>query len=257
MTASIPGSVWMLRAAAARSPVVADPRLTEAVMLRRCAQYRKAFRCAAVSYPDDVLGLQVPAEWVKRHGVAVDVADTDGVDLALARGVLPQRIIMHASDPKAVALVQAAEAGAGRFVVNSLSQVGILADAASHRQRVLIDVTDDNDALVAAVVAGAGLDMIGVHRRLGSGEDGRATVLAMIATMREISRRYSVIPARLSLGDVDVADWGCDPEDLAAIAAAVDDAVEDGCIVGRFPSPAVNVAPSCAALTPAHSGPRL
>ena len=265
MTAYVPDNVWSLPTAAEqltapRSQAVADrydPRLNEAVALRRCALYRKAFRCAAVSYPADVLRLDAPAEWIRRHGVAVDVDDIDGLGLALSAGVVPQRIIMHASDPAVVAMVRAGEAGAGRFVVNSHAQVGILAGPASHRLRVLVDVTtDDTDALVAAVVAGVGLDMIGVHRRLRSGDDGRAAVRAMIATMRGISQQHKVIPARLSLGDVDAADWGCAPTDLPAIAAAVDEAVEDGCIAGRFPSPAVNVSPSCGTLMPAYTGQR-
>jgi diaminopimelate decarboxylase len=235
-------------AVAARSQVLADPRVTETIALRRCAQYRKAFRCAAVSYPSGVLSLQAPAEWVKRHGVAVDVADTDGVALALAAGVLPQRIIGHGS-----AMSQVAEAGAGRFVVNSGQQVGALKGAAPDRRRVLVDMTDqDADDLVAAVVAGAGLDLIGVHRRLRGGENGRAVVRAMIAAMRGSAGRYNIIPARLSLGNVGAADWGCERDDLAAIAAAIDDAVEDACIASRFPSPAVNVAPPFAALMPGN-----
>ena len=119
MTAFIPSNVWSLPAAASRlaalrSQPLDDPRLDEAVALRRCAQYRKAFRCAAVSYPADMLRLDAPADWIRRRGVAVDVADTEGVAAALSAGVLPQRIIMHGS-----AISPAANAGAGRFVVNS------------------------------------------------------------------------------------------------------------------------------------------
>jgi diaminopimelate decarboxylase len=245
MTASIPGSVWSLRAVAAQSsPAVADPRLNEVIALRRCAQYRKAFRCAAVSYPADILGLQAPADWIRRHGVAVDVVDTDGFARALTAGILPQRIIMHRP-----ATAGTAEAGAGRFVVDSRQQVDGLATTARQRRRVLVDITDqDADDLVAAVIGGAGLDLIGVHRRLHGGESGSAAVRAMVTAMRGFARRYNVIPARLSLGDIDAAEWGCRRDDLVAIAAAVDDAVEDGCVASRFPSPAVNIAPSRSAL---------
>jgi diaminopimelate decarboxylase len=231
-----------------RSQSVGD-RLAETVVLRRCAQYRKEFRCAAVSYPADVLRLDAPADWIKHRGVAIDVADADQLAEALSTSVVPQRIIMHLSDQGSSQVSRATEAGAGRYVVNSRQQAEALAGAGPARRRVLVDMTDqDADELVAAVISGVGLDMIGVHRRLSSGEDGRASVRTMIAEMRRIARRYPLIPARLSLGDVDAADWDCAPDDPAMIAAAIGDAVEDGCIVSHLPSPAVNVAPSTAAL---------
>lgn len=256
MTASVPRKAWPLPNAATRhapssSQSIEDPRLNDTVALRRCAQYRKAFRGAAVSYPADILRLGAPTDWVKRHGVGVDVADRAGLALALAVGVVPQRIIMHGSDQALPALAEAATAGAGRFVVNSPQQVGALAGSGSQRRRVLVEVVDENaDELVAAVISGVGLDMIGVHRDLRGGEDGCGTVRTMIAQMRSIARRYQLIPARLSLGGVDCAEWDCAPDDLAAIAVALDDAVEDGCIAARFPRPAINIAPSRAALIP-------
>ena len=267
MTAYIPDNIWSLPAAARqltapRSQAVAelhDPRVNEALALRCCAQYRNAFRCAAVSYPADVLRFEESAEWIRRHGVAVVVDDIDGLSLALAAGVVPERIIMHTSDLAVDAMARAVEAGVGRNVITSLAQAGILTGAAAHRRRVLVDVTDvpaaDTDRLVATVIAGGGLDLIGVHRRLCSDDDGWVAVRAVIAAMRGISQRHRIIPARLSLGDVDAADWGCASTDLPAIAGALDDAVEDGCIVGRFPSPAVNVSPSCMTLMP-YGGPR-
>lgn len=253
MTTSVPGNVWPLTSVAARltaRSTLVDVAVNETVVLRRCAQYRKAFRCAAVSYPADVLRLDAPADWIRRHGVAIDVADADGIATAVSAGVVPQRIIVHGSDQRASEISRAIEAGAGRYVVNSRQQVKALAGSVPHRRRILVDVTDeDGDELVAAVIAGVGLDMIGVHRRLRSGDGGRAAVREMIAEIRGFARRYNIIPARLSLGEVDVADWDCAPDDLTAIAAAIDDAVEDGCIASRFPSPAVNIAPSRAALS--------
>ncbi len=256
MTASVPRGVWSWSGTASRlavsrhrAPAGSDERVNETVTLRRCAQYRKAFRCAAVSYPAEVLGLDAAADWIRRHGVAVDVVDAGGLAATRSAGILMQRVVMHTR-----AIPRPATAGAGRFVVDSAHQVVELTGGApqQQRRRVLIDLTTraDTDDLVAAVISGIGLDLIGVHRRLRRGEEGRVVVGAMIAAMREIARRHAVIPVRLSLGDIDAADWGCAPDDLAAIAAAVDDAVEDGCIASRFPSPAVAVAPSRAAMMP-------
>jgi hypothetical protein len=241
MTAFIPGNIWSTTAAArftATRPRPVGPRLSETVALRCCTQYRKVFRCAAVSYPADVLRLEVPAEWIRRHGVAVDVADTAGLALALRAGVLPQRIIMRES-----AVSRAMAVGVGRFVVNARWQVDALAGMSSPPRRVLIDVTDqDADELIAVTNSSAGLNMIGVHRSLRRGEDGRAAIRDAIAVMRRVAGAYNIIPARLSLDDIAAPDWGSAPDDLTGIAASVDDAVENGCIASRFPSPAVNIA---------------
>ncbi len=67
---------------------------------QRTCQYRKAFRWAAVSYPFDVLSLDAPWVWIRRHGVAVDVGDADELDTALSTGIDPLRVIMHQSGPQ-------------------------------------------------------------------------------------------------------------------------------------------------------------
>jgi Pyridoxal-dependent decarboxylase, pyridoxal binding domain len=228
-----------------------DRRLDEVVALRRCAQYRKAFRWAAVSYPADVARLDAAADFVRRYGSSVDVADTDELETALSAAIDPLRVILHPTDSSAGSIRDAMHAGVGRIVVNSTSQVDVLAATLHRRQRVLIEVTDRPVGRLAEdVVSGRSLDLIGLHRRLTPGENGTATVTAMIAAMRRIAQRHAVIPARLSLADVDVAEWGCEPADLRGLSTAIGDAVETGCIAGRFARPAVNVSPSPAALLP-------
>ena len=167
-----------------------DARLDGAVAVRRCAQYRKAFRWAAVSYPADVLSLDAPSAWIRRHGVSIDVGDGDELERALSAGVDPLRVITHQSGPQAAPVRDVVDAGVGRVVV------------------------------------------------------------ATIAAMQRIAKQHGVIPARLSLADVDVANWGRHAVDLNAISDAIGDAVEAGCIGARFGRPAVNVSPSAAALVP-------
>ena len=229
----------------------ADDRLDEVVVLRRCAQYRKAFRWAAVSYPVDVVHLDAAAAFVRRYGAAVDVAGAYELEAAMSVGIDPFRVILHQNDCSAVPVLEAVDAGVGRVVVDNAKSVALLAAATLRRQRVLIEVTDRPlDALAQDVVSCESLDLIGLHRRLSPGESGAAAVTAMIAAMGRIARRHGVIAARLSLADVDVAEWDCEPADLRALSAAIDDAVETGCIAGQFPRPAVNLSPSRAALMP-------
>ena len=228
-----------------------DARLDGAVAVRRCAQYRKAFRWAAVSYPADVLSLDAPSTWIRRHGVSVDVEDGDELETALSSGVDPLRVIMHQSDPQAAPVRDVVDAGVGRVVVNSSTHVAALAAVACRRQRVLLQVTDRPvEGLAEDVVASECLDLIGLHRRLTPGEPGAAAVVAMISTMQRIADQLGVIAARLSLADVDVADWGRKAVDLTAMSEAIGDAVETGCIAARFGRPAVTVSPSAAVLVP-------
>ncbi len=236
-----------LRAVAGRS----DARLDGAVAVRRCAQYRKAFRWAAVSYPVDVLSLDAPSVWIRRHGVSVDVGDGDELETALSAGVDPLRVIMHQTGPQPEAVRDVVDAGVGRVVVNSSTNVAELAATAFRRQRVLIQVMADRpvEGLAEDVVASDRLDLIGLHRRLTPGEPGAPAVVAMIAAMQRIAK-LGVIPARLSLADVNVADWGRHAVDLTSMSDAIGDAIETGCIAARFGRPAVNVSPSAAALVP-------
>jgi len=232
-----------------------DARLDGAVAVRRCAQYRKAFRWAAVSYPADVLSLDAPSAWIRRHGVSIDVGDGDELETALSAGVDPLRVIMHQCGPQAAPVRDVVDAGVGRVVVNSPMNLAELAATAFRRQRVLIEVTDRPvERLVEDVVASDRLDLIGLHRRLTPGEPGAPAVVATIAAMQRIAKQHGVIPARLSLADVDVANWGRHAVDLNAISDAIGDAVEAGCIGARFGRPAVNVSPSAAALVRSVDG---
>ncbi len=99
-------------------------------------------------------------------------------------------------------------------------------------------------------MASGRLNLIGLHRRFTPGEPGAPAVVATIAAMQRIAKQHGVIPARLSLAEVDVADWGRNAADLTAMSDAIGDAVETGCIAARFGRPAVNVSPSAAALMP-------
>ena len=239
-------SALRLHAVAERLDVGVDG----AVAVRRCAQYRKAFRWAAVSYPVDVLSLDAPSAWIRRHGVSVDVGDGDELEKALSAGIDPLRVIMHQSGPQVAPVRAVVDAGLGRFVVNSSTNVAVLAATASRRQRVLVQVMADRpvEGLAQDVIASDRLNLIGLHRCLTPGEPGAAAVVATIGAMQRIAKQHGVIPARLSLADVDVADWGRNAVDLAEISDAIGDAIETGCIAARCGRPAVNVAPSAAAL---------
>lgn len=223
-----------------------DALVDETVALRRCALYRKAFRGAAISYPADVLRLESVATWIRRHGVGVDVATADELDHTLEAGIAPLRIVMHRCDDAADPIRLAVNAGVGRFVVNSIQQVAILASSAQRPQRVLIDVTSETAEELAAEVGSCGrLDPIGLHCQLGDADDdaARGIVFSMVAQMSRIRREYGVILTRVSLVEGESSDWRCDRSDLCRVAEVLNDAVEDGCARHRYPQPVLVLSP--------------
>ena len=96
----------------------------------------------------------------------------------------------------------AADAGAGRFVVDSGQQVAALSSSAAGTQRLLVDVTAQSaDVLAAEVVARPRLDLIGLHCRVGDRhrEPIGEIVREMIAQMSWIRHQHAVILTRISL----------------------------------------------------------
>jgi diaminopimelate decarboxylase len=242
------GGVIRPRVAVVRD-VEPDSRLAEAVALRRCALYRKAFRGFAISYPADALRLDAVARWIRDRGVTVDVTSTGDLERVRLAEIHASHVVMHCHGDISRPLRRAAFA---RFVVDSDEQIAALADNPLARtQRVVAD-GDSSDELAAAVLAHRRLELVGLHSRLGSVGEGELaeTVVAMIAKMAWISRKHSVLLTRVSLGDFDVE--GCDGDlcGLRRPANVIDQAIEDGCIRYRYPRPAVTVSALCSVVLP-------
>jgi diaminopimelate decarboxylase len=261
MTAHHPWSAWPLVAASgarSRVSVVAhavprrDPRLDITVTLRRCATYRKALRgAAAISYPAGVLWMDTVANWVTRHGVCVDVSSVEEMNLAVVKGISPQRLVMHRADASAGPIRVATNAGAGRFVVDSGQQVAVLSCSATGTQRLLVDVTAQSaDVLAAEIMARPRLDLIGLHCRVGD-RDREPTgeiVREMIAQMSWIRHQHAVILTRISLAGA--ADLCCDRGYLRDVSEELDEALDDACARFRYPRPALVLPISRSALNP-------
>jgi len=254
---ALPGeAVARLHVGLAQRPVVEplDPRLDVTVALRRCATYRKALRGAAISYPASILWMGPVADWVKRHGVSVDVSTVDELDHAVAEGIAPPRMVMHCADATARPIRLAVNAGVGRFVVHSGQQIALLANSAQRTQRVLVDVTTQPaDDLAAEIMSRQRLDLIGLHYRLGDADRQSAadSVREMIAQMSWIRWKHAVILTRVSLAEFHATEVGCDRSYLRGIAEDLDEAIDDACARYRYPRPALVVAMRRSALSPA------
>lgn len=233
------GGVVIPRIAVTR-PAAPDNRLDEAIALRRCAMYRKAFRGTAVSLPADVLRFDAVADWVRRRGVTIDAASADDIDgLRLSR-IDASHVVMHCGAGLSVAMCRA---GFSRFVVDSGDQIAMLADSSLARtQQIAVEATRPGE-LAAEVLAHKRLNLIGLHAPVGttSEHEVAATVTAMIGKMAWITRQHAVVLSCVSLGDVAVPGADGDPRAVRSLAGVVHQAVEDGCIRYRYPRPAVTV----------------
>jgi len=220
--------------------VPADTRLDEAIAIRNCALYRKAFRGFAISYPADALRLDAVARWIRDRGVTVDVTSTDDLERVRLAEIHASHVVMHCHGDISTPLRHAAFAC---FEVDSDEQIAELADNPLARtQRVVAD-GHSSDELAAAVLAHRRLKLVGLHSRVGSIGEGELaeTVVAMIAKMAWISKKHSELLTRVSLGDFDVEGCDGDLRSLRRLAKVIEQAVEDGCIRYRYPRPAVTV----------------
>jgi hypothetical protein len=90
------------------------------------------------------------------------------------------------------------------------------------------------------------------YRADGSDLTGLAEIIvAMIAEMSGISRKFGGVLSRLSVGDVDVTDGEVEPRILRRVAQTINEIVEEACIRFRYPRPALTLSPCPITLLPA------
>lgn len=243
MTAFSVQSISRLTVHGSAPRIVRETRVDDALAVRRCAQHRRVFQGFAVSYPADALLPDAVAHWIRRHGVTVDVASVDDLDLLALAGIDPSHVVMHCAGFDSSAIVRAVEIGVTRFVVSGDEHIALLTER-SHTTtlRVLVDA-DRSAELAVGVAAQPQLDLVGLHYRVGETEAGDLTAIvdAMVARMAWLSRKHDRLLSRLSLGDVELTAHEGDPWALRREAERVEQAVEDACIRWRYLRPALTV----------------
>lgn len=208
----------------------------------RCQRWRKAFRGCGVAYPATVLAIPSAATWVREHGCQVDAHSPQGIAFALAAGVPPARVILHCNGATGRTISDAIRLGVGQFIVDGARSAAMLAACADDPQHVVVDVTcNDGDELVAAAHAAEPLTVTGLYREAETVEDA---VAPMFECMADARRRRGLLMRRIG-----VAVPGQQSRSPDLLAAAICDAVEDGCARFRLPRPAVTVFPDWIALT--------
>jgi diaminopimelate decarboxylase len=169
------------------------------------------------------------ARWVTAAGLAVDVCTGGELAVALAAGVDPARIGFHGNNKSRFEIDRAVAAGVGAIVIDSLVEIGRIAEAAARhgvRQSVRLRVNSgvhastheylataredqkfgialaDTPAAVDAIRSHPELAFLGLHSHIGSqifGTDGFAEAA---------SRLLGVHAALLAGGDVPELNLG-------------------------------------------------
>ncbi len=230
----------------------------------RC--YRAALPGVDVIYAGKALLSAAVAGWAAAEGAGVGVCSSGELATALAGGVAPSQIILHGDAKTAGDLHEAAAAGVGRIVVDSPSEITLLASRA-RRQRVLVRVIPDLQtgsveptfgfALAGGEAAGAVkrvldqpcLDLVGLHCQLGSQlSDAKlygAAIRQMMAVLAEVRDRHQVVLCELNLGGGQAVPGvtGGPELGLRELATVIEDALESACTRHSYPRPRTVIEP--------------
>jgi diaminopimelate decarboxylase len=233
----------------------------------RC--YRAALTGVDLIYAGKALLSAAVAGWAAAEGAGVGVCSGGELATALAGGVPPSQIILHGDAKTAGDLHDAAAAGVGRIVIDSPSEIALLASRV-RRQRVLVRVVPDLEtgrvtgvdptfgfALAGGEAAGAVkrvldqpcLDLVGLHCQLGSQlSDAKlygAAIRQMMAVLAEVRDRHQIVLTELNLGGGQaVPCMSGGPElGLHELATVIDAALESACAEYGYPRPRIVIEP--------------
>lgn len=158
-------------------------------------EFARVGSAARVYYAGKAFLSSEVARWVTQAGLFLDVASGGELAVALAAGVDPSVIGLHGNNKSVAELDRAVACGIGVIVIDSLVEIGRIADAArrhGRRQRVRLRVNSgvhahthdylataredqkfgialtDAQSTVAAIRSHPELDFIGLHCHIGS-----------------------------------------------------------------------------------------
>jgi diaminopimelate decarboxylase len=244
----------------------------------RCRAYVDAFGADRVIYAAKAWPTTAILQVVAAEGLLVDVASGGELHTALAAGVDPSRIVLHGNNKSVEELERALEVGVGRIVVDAmeeLDRLDALARARGVRAPVLLRITpgidahtheyvrtghDDAkfgftlslglaDAALTRTLALDGLELVGVHAHIGSQVFDVDAFVANAEVMVDLLARWrdehGVVLGEVDLGGgMGIAYDATDaPVDVAALAAAMLDAVGSRATAHGLPTPRVLVEP--------------
>jgi diaminopimelate decarboxylase len=259
--------------------------LDEHDMRARARDYASAFEGSDVYYAGKAFLCTAIARWIDEEGLGLDVCTGGELAVALAAGFPVERLAFHGNNKTRGELSRAVSAGVGRIILDSFDEIirlGEIAAAAGIRQQVLIRATVGVEAhthefiatahedqkfgfslrdgaaerAVAAVLATASLELVGLHSHIGSQifdtagfEVAAHRVIELAAAIRD---KHGVEVAEIDLGGgLGIAYVaGDDPESPKEIGQRLSAIIERECAAAGLPLPRLAVEPGRAIIGP-------
>jgi diaminopimelate decarboxylase len=260
--------------------------LDEADFRSRCRDFVQAFAGADVHYAAKAFCSLASLRWVVEEGLGLDVCSGGELAAALRAEVPPDRIAFHGNNKSVAELEQALDAGVGRIVVDSFTEIARLAwlaEERGRRQPVLVRATvgveahthefiatahEDQkfgfslaggDAFEACrrVLNHASLELVGVHSHIGSQifdtSGFEVSAHRAVAVLAELRDELGATPPYLDLGGgFGIAYTAADtPMDVPALAASMRAIVARECAAAGLAEPRLAVEPGRAIAGPA------
>jgi diaminopimelate decarboxylase len=226
--------------------------------VQRCELYRKAFATAAIALPASALRNRLVARWVREQRTAVDLRTGEDLAIAVAAGIHPSRLTLHADEMSDSDLRVAGQLGIGVIRVGAMKHIESLAAVDYRRQGIVVCLTDgatggfrfdslELDHAIGAIVAGNRFNLVGLHCDVGSHEHDfvsyPAAVGQMITEMDRVRRHHRVILTRICLGGGRAVPMGNWAVELPALAMQIEQSLDDACATLRYPRPLVVLSP--------------
>jgi diaminopimelate decarboxylase len=227
--------------------------IDEADFRHRIRRYRAALPEARLVYAGKALLTTAIARWVAEEGSGLGVCSRGELATALIAGVDPNQIVVHGAATTPGELCNAANAGVGRIVVHSPTDVALLAAGVSQLQAVQVRVSLDIDGHAADAIQGA-LDqpllyLAGLQCHIGSQVSDASlygeAIRQMVPLMAEVRGRHGVVLTELNIGGGHGVPYasGDSELDLDELRDFIDDALDASCAAERFPRPTIVVEP--------------
>ena len=251
----------------------------------RLARYREAFGGQNVYYATKAFLTKSFAPIVADAGIGLDCVAGGEVFTALAGGVAAERIAVHGNNKSRKELVEALEAGVGRIIVDSFSELELLRELTEELEtvaRILLRVTpgvdmhthgylttgvEDSkfgftigDVAMAAVESAARIEtveLVGLHSHIGSQafdlEPFAEAARKMVGFLAEARRKTALELPELDLGGgLGVAYLPSEtPPSIEDLAKVLHDAVVSEAERLGTPVPTVKVEPGRSVIGPA------
>ena len=260
--------------------------LDEADFRARARAFREAFGDYDVYYAGKAFLCTAVARWVREEGLSLDVCSAGELTVALRAGVDPARIGYHGNNKTVSELRRAVDAGVGRIVLDSFTEierlaaitaetgsvapvmVRVTAGVEAHTHEYIATAHEDQkfgfsissgDAFEAVrqVQEAPGLDLRGLHSHIGSqifDTAGFEVAARRVLTLHaRVSDELGVTMPEMDLGGGFGIAYTTqdDPSDPAQLATELTKIVEHECRAFDVPVPQLSIEPGRAIVGPA------